>query len=72
MVRAGPGSAARLGGDEFAILLERLDHDHEAIGVARRALGAFAEPFEVAGTPITVSAAVGSRSPRAPSTPPIA
>jgi diguanylate cyclase (GGDEF)-like protein/PAS domain S-box-containing protein len=58
VVRAGD-VVGRLGGDEFAILLERLDHDHEAIGVARRALGAFAEPFEVAGTPITVSAAVG-------------
>ena len=49
----------RLGGDEFAIMLELLENDYEAVAVARRALQAFAEPFEVGNGPLRVSASVG-------------
>ena len=57
-VRAGD-VVGRLGGDEFAILLELLENDHEAVAVARRVLQAFAEPFDLGGGPVTVSASVG-------------
>jgi len=57
-VRAGD-IVARLGGDEFAILLELLETDHEAVTIARRVLAAFAEPFELGGGPMAVTASVG-------------
>jgi diguanylate cyclase (GGDEF)-like protein/PAS domain S-box-containing protein len=55
----GGDVVGRLGGDEFAILLELLDSDHEAVAVARRALKAFVEPFDLGSGPVTVSASVG-------------
>jgi diguanylate cyclase (GGDEF)-like protein/PAS domain S-box-containing protein len=57
-VRAGD-VVGRLGGDEFAIMLELLENDFEAVAVARRALAAFSEPFELGGGPVRVSASVG-------------
>jgi diguanylate cyclase (GGDEF)-like protein/PAS domain S-box-containing protein len=55
----GGDVVGRLGGDEFAILLELLDNDHEAVAVARRVLGAFAEPFDLGSGPVSMSASVG-------------
>jgi diguanylate cyclase (GGDEF)-like protein/PAS domain S-box-containing protein len=49
----------RLGGDEFAIMLERLENDFEAVAVAQRVLGTFGVAFDVAGSPLRVSASVG-------------
>ena len=57
-VRAGD-IVARLGGDEFAILIELLDSDHEAVAIARRVIAAFAQPFELGGGPVEVTASVG-------------
>ena len=58
VVRAAD-TAARLGGDEFAVLAETLDDDDEARVIASRLLEAVAQPFEVAGRELRVSASVG-------------
>ena len=50
---------ARLGGDEFAVLLELLETEGEAVGIARRVIGAFEEPFDVGSGPIEVTISVG-------------
>ncbi|MBC7939472.1 MAG: EAL domain-containing protein, partial [Chitinophagaceae bacterium] len=50
---------ARLGGDEFAVLLQHLEHDRIAMGLAERLLEALKQPFDVAGTEITTSASIG-------------
>jgi diguanylate cyclase (GGDEF)-like protein len=52
-------TAARLGGDEFAVLAETFAHDDDALIIATRLLAALAEPFEVAGRELRVSASVG-------------
>jgi len=50
---------ARLGGDEFAVLLQRLDHDRVALGLAERLLDMLKQPYNVAGTAINSSASIG-------------
>jgi diguanylate cyclase (GGDEF)-like protein len=50
---------ARLGGDEFVILLDRIGSAERAIVVAERIMGVLAEPFEVAGQRVFVTASVG-------------
>ncbi|MCL9761247.1 bifunctional diguanylate cyclase/phosphodiesterase [Frankia sp. AiPa1] len=50
---------ARLGGDEFAVLLERADAD-TARRVADRVLAVLAEPFDVGGMTLHVSASIGA------------
>ena len=52
-------TAARLGGDEFAVLAETSDHEDEARTIAARLLAALAEPFDVAGRELRVTASVG-------------
>lgn len=57
-VRAGD-TVARLGGDEFALLLENLDGRHEATGIVERIGAALADPLNVDGRDIRVTASVG-------------
>lgn len=52
-------TVARLGGDEFVILCESLADDEEAITIARRVMAQFAEPFEIGGSRLFVSASIG-------------
>ncbi len=49
----------RLGGDEFAILLHGDGTDDAAAAVAGAVVAALREPFEVAGTTVSVGASVG-------------
>ncbi|MCK9875813.1 EAL domain-containing protein [Frankia sp. Ag45/Mut15] len=50
---------ARLGGDEFAVLLDNADAD-VARRVADRILAILAEPFDVGGTTLHVTASIGA------------
>jgi len=50
---------ARLGGDEFVILLDQAGSAEHAILVAERIMSVLAEPFDVAGQPVFVTASVG-------------
>ncbi len=50
---------ARLGGDEFVILLDRIGGAEHAILVAERIMQVLAEPFEIAGQRVFVTASVG-------------
>jgi diguanylate cyclase (GGDEF)-like protein len=50
---------ARLGGDEFTLLLDRIHGRDEAIAIATRVAGAFADPFEIAGRRFNISASIG-------------
>ncbi|KGF78445.1 hypothetical protein IA69_30305 [Massilia sp. JS1662] len=50
---------ARLGGDEFVILLDQVGSAEHAIVVAERLMGVLAEPFDVAGQRVFVTASVG-------------
>jgi diguanylate cyclase (GGDEF)-like protein len=50
---------ARLGGDEFVILLDRIGSAERAIVVAERIMNVLAEPFDVAGQRVFVTASVG-------------
>ncbi|MBD2576127.1 GGDEF domain-containing response regulator [Oscillatoria sp. FACHB-1406] len=52
-------SIARLGGDEFAILLSGIKSYTDAIAVAERLLQSFAQPFEVLGLDVFISASIG-------------
>jgi diguanylate cyclase (GGDEF)-like protein/PAS domain S-box-containing protein len=55
-----PGDiVARFGGDEFGILVDRLADEAEAVAIADRIAGAFAEPYEMGGTDHFVSASIG-------------
>ena len=51
--------AGRLGGDEFAILMENARRPTDAIGLARRLLGALETPFMVEGKRVGASASIG-------------
>ena len=57
-VRLGD-TVARLGGDEFTVLLEDVTGVAEAVMIAERAAVALAEPFELAGEEVLVSASIG-------------
>jgi diguanylate cyclase (GGDEF)-like protein/PAS domain S-box-containing protein len=51
---------ARLGGDEFFVVLEDIQDSSPAERVAKKLLGALAEPYDIgAGTPVTISASIG-------------
>ncbi len=51
---------ARLGGDEFVVLLEPLDEEHSAVGVAERVVAALSEPVVLPnGREIGIGASVG-------------
>jgi diguanylate cyclase (GGDEF)-like protein len=50
---------ARLGGDEFVILLDQVGSAGHAILVAERIMDVLAEPFELAGQRVFVTASVG-------------
>jgi diguanylate cyclase (GGDEF)-like protein/PAS domain S-box-containing protein len=52
-------TAARLGGDEFAVLAETSEHEDDARVIATRLLAALAEPFDVAGRELRVTASAG-------------
>jgi diguanylate cyclase (GGDEF)-like protein/PAS domain S-box-containing protein len=55
-----PGdTVARLGGDEFVILVERVEHEHDAVQLADRLMEAMQPPFMLGRHEITVSASVG-------------
>ena len=51
--------AGRLGGDEFGILMENARRPADAIGLARRLLGALESPFFVEGKRVVASASIG-------------
>ena len=56
---AAGDTAARLGGDEFAVLLETCSSPEAAAQMARYLLDALAEPLELAGRRLAVSASAG-------------
>jgi len=58
VVRAGD-TLARLSGDEFVFLCEDLSSVEDVDVLAARVYEAFIEPFDVAGTPISITASVG-------------
>ncbi len=57
-IRTGD-TCARLGGDEFAILLDGLDNSAAALHAADRILELLAEPFDLSGRRVNVSASIG-------------
>ena len=52
-------AAARLGGDEFGVLLEEIYGESEVYAVADRILLAVAQPYNVDGRQLTLSASIG-------------
>jgi diguanylate cyclase (GGDEF)-like protein len=58
LLRAG-SQLARVGGDEFVVLLDPVADENEAAGMAERVLAAFARPFSVDGSTVSVGASVG-------------
>jgi diguanylate cyclase (GGDEF)-like protein/PAS domain S-box-containing protein len=50
---------ARLGGDEFTVILESIDDAHHAAALAERVKQAFANPFQLRGQDIFVTASMG-------------
>ena len=52
-------TCARLGGDEFAVMIEGITHPDGAVTVARRIIGAMAEPLAIAGSDVAVQGSIG-------------
>jgi diguanylate cyclase (GGDEF)-like protein len=50
---------ARFGGDEFVVLCEDIDEAHDAVCVGERIVAAAAEPFQLDGREMFVTASVG-------------
>jgi predicted signal transduction protein with EAL and GGDEF domain len=50
---------ARLGGDEFTILLTEIAQAHDTIKVAQRILDAIAQPFDIEGQEVFITASIG-------------
>ncbi len=51
--------AARFGGDEFVVCCDGLDHEHDVAAVVDRIRRSLAEPVEIRGTALHVSASIG-------------
>ncbi|HET7815231.1 MAG TPA: EAL domain-containing protein [Candidatus Baltobacteraceae bacterium] len=51
---------SRFGGDEFLIVMDGIRNDETAFALARDVLDVFADPFEVFGHSLSVSASVGA------------
>lgn len=49
----------RLGGDEFAVILHDVRHDQDVIPVAQKLLDATAEPLQLDGREVVITASVG-------------
>ena len=58
LVRSGD-TVSRLGGDEFALILQNLSKGQDAAIVAQKVLESLAEPFDVEGHEIFVTASIG-------------
>jgi diguanylate cyclase (GGDEF)-like protein len=58
VMRSGT-SLARVGGDEFAVILPNIGSLDDPAGLARRILGAIAEPFMIGGVATTLGVEVG-------------
>lgn len=52
-------TVSRLGGDEFTVIAEGVHSAEAAAHIARRILGALAEPFEIRGDPLYISTSIG-------------
>ncbi len=52
-------TVARLGGDEFAVLVDASEESEAVELIAARLAGAFDEPFQIAGRPLTLKASIG-------------
>ncbi|MSP12226.1 MAG: EAL domain-containing protein [Chloroflexi bacterium] len=52
-------TVARIGGDEFTILIEEIEQPQDATLVAEKLLNTLAEPFDLAGQELFVSASIG-------------
>jgi diguanylate cyclase (GGDEF)-like protein/PAS domain S-box-containing protein len=52
-------TVARLGGDEFTVVLNDISNVEDAVGVAKKVLSLFAEPFQVGGQEVFVSTSIG-------------
>ncbi|PKO90039.1 MAG: diguanylate phosphodiesterase [Betaproteobacteria bacterium HGW-Betaproteobacteria-12] len=57
-VREGD-TVGRRSGNEFGFVMANLGQEHDAIALAQRMLDAIAEPFVVAGQPVTLTASAG-------------
>ena len=53
------GLVVRLGGDEFAVIQEGADQPYTVSALARRLIGAAAEPIEIDGQPTVLGASIG-------------
>ena len=58
-VLRGEDTLARLGGDEFVLLLSDLSAPGECHALAERVLHGIAEPMQIDGTPVAISASLG-------------
>lgn len=55
----GSDTVGRRGGDEFVVLLSEISHPEDAVRSAEKLLAALAEPYNVAGKTLHVSASIG-------------